>query len=101
MMGQELITAFQEAYDVGVEPFVSPLYNVGGHIMDGDWVALAEFFPYAYGGDLHSGIYVKEGWEAVSQESITPSHNTINLHKVTPRQNSETLISLVSPSLCR
>ena len=65
MMGQELITAFQEAYDVGVEPFVSPLYNVGGHIMDGDWVALAEFFPYAYGGDLHSGIYVKEGWEAL------------------------------------
>ena len=66
MMGQELIATFMEAYDVGVEPFVSPLYNVGGYIMDGDWAALAEFFPYAYGGDLHSGIYVKEGWEALS-----------------------------------
>ena len=66
MMGQELIATFIEAYDVGVEPFVSPLYNVGGAIMDGDWATLAEFFPYAYGGDLHSGIYIKEGWEALS-----------------------------------
>ena len=66
MMGQELIATFIEAYDVGVEPFVSPLYNVGGAIMDGDWVTLAEFFPYAYGGDLHSGIYIKEGWDAFS-----------------------------------
>ena len=66
MMGQELIATFMEAYDVGVEPFVSPLYNVGGAIMDGDWATLAEFFPYAYGGDLHSGIYIKEGWEALS-----------------------------------
>ena len=66
MMGQELIATFIEAYDVGVEPFVSPLYNVGGASMDGDWATLAEFFPYAYGGDLHSGIYIKEGWEALS-----------------------------------
>ena len=66
MMGQELIATLMEAYDVGVEPFVSPLYNVGGAIMDGDWMTLAEFFPYAYGGDLHSGIYIKEGWEALS-----------------------------------
>ena len=72
MMGQELIATFIEAYDVGVEPFVSPLYNVGGAIMDGDWVTLAEFFPYAYGGDLHSGIYIKEGWEALSSQLQHP-----------------------------
>ena len=72
MMGQELIATFIEAYDVGVEPFVSPLYNVGGAIMDGDWATLAEFFPYAYGGDLHSGIYIKEGWEALSSQLQHP-----------------------------
>ena len=72
MMGQELIATFMEAYDVGVEPFVSPLYNVGGAIMDGDWATLAEFFPYAYGGDLHSGIYIKEGWEALSSQLQHP-----------------------------
>lgn len=66
MMGQELVATFMEAYDVGVEPFVSPLYNVGGYIMDGDWAELAQFFPYAYGGDLRSGIYIKEGWEALT-----------------------------------
>ena len=72
MMGQELIATFIEAYDVGVEPFVSPLYNVGGAIMDGDWATLAEFFPYAYGGNLHSGIYIKEGWEALSSQLQHP-----------------------------
>ena len=66
MMGAELIADFNAAYDVGVEPFVSPMYNVGSYLMDGDWAALAVYFPYAYGGDLHSGIYIKEGWEALS-----------------------------------
>ena len=66
MMGAELIAEFTAAYDVGVEPFVSPFYNVGNYLMDGDWASLTEYFPYAYGGDLHSGIYIKEGWEALS-----------------------------------
>ena len=66
MMGEELLNTMIGAYDVGLEPFVSPLYNVGGYIMEGDWTSLAGFFPTAYGGDLHSGLYVKEGWEALS-----------------------------------
>ena len=66
MMGEELLNTMIGAYDVGVEPFVSPMYNVGSFIMEGDWASLAGFFPYAYGGDLHSGLYIKEGWEALS-----------------------------------
>ncbi len=68
MMGTTLIADLMEAYGdqgLGLEPFVSPFYNVGNYIMEGDWTSLAEYLPYAYGGDLQSGIYIKEGMEAI------------------------------------
>ncbi len=72
MMGPELVAELTAAYDVGVEPFVSPFYNVGGYLMDGDWKAFADYLPYAYGGDLHSGVYVKEGWAALESLLTAP-----------------------------
>ena len=67
MMGQELIATLSEAYDVGVEPFVSPLYNVGSYIMDGDWAELAGFFPYAYDRSFSGEIVILEGWAALEE----------------------------------
>lgn len=68
MMGSTLIADLMEAYGdqgLGLEPFVSPFYNVGNYIMEGDWTSLAEYLPYAYGGNLQNGIYIKEGMEAI------------------------------------
>ena len=75
MMGTELIGKLQTLYadqGLGIEPFVSPFYNVGSYIIDGDWEALAEFLPYAYGGDLHSGVFIKEGMEAIQALMANP-----------------------------
>ena len=72
MMGEETLAVIMEAYDVGVEPFLSPMYNVGGYLMDGDWTKLAEFYPYAYGMDEIKGIYFLEGWEALKQVLSVP-----------------------------
>nr|MBR4281723.1 site-2 protease family protein [Clostridia bacterium] len=72
MMGEETLAVIMEAYDVGVEPFLSPMYNVGGYLMDGDWIKLAEFYPYAYGMDEIKGIYFLEGWEALKQVLSVP-----------------------------
>lgn len=72
MMGTETLALLRDAYDVGVEPFVSPFYNVGAFLMDGDWAALAEFYPAVYGGDLHSGIYIREGMDALQEVLAVP-----------------------------
>jgi len=72
MMGKETLDALLTAYDVGVEPFVSPMYNVGGYLMDGNWDKLAEFYPYAYGLDAEKGVYLLEGWDALKQVLDVP-----------------------------
>jgi len=72
MMGAETLAAIQEIYDVGVEPFVSPFYNVGGYLMDGDWASLAEYYPYAYGVSFGSGVYIKEGMDALKDVLSVP-----------------------------
>lgn len=72
MMGQELLASLLETYDVGVEPFVSPMYNVGGYIMDGDWSNLAGFFPYAYERSFSGQVRVLEGWAALESLLTTP-----------------------------
>lgn len=72
MMGPELISNMVEAYDVGVEPFVSPMYNVGSFLMDGDWEALAEFFPYAYERSFSGKFEILEGWAALESLLAVP-----------------------------
>ena len=72
MMGPDLIATLQEAYDVGVEPFVSPMYNVGGYIMDGDWAELAEYLPYAYERSFSGEIRILEGWAALASQLNAP-----------------------------
>ena len=72
MMGAEILSAILEAYDVGVEPFVSPMYNVGSYLMDGDWGELSGFLPYAYGFDASNRLYVKEGMEALEALLAVP-----------------------------
>ncbi len=73
MMGAETLDQIRSMYDVGAEAFVSPLYNVGGFIMDGNWEALAEYLPYSYSGSgLFRGLQIKEGWEAVEAALAVP-----------------------------
>ena len=72
MMGPKMVTMMIDAYDVGVEPFVSPMYNVGGYIMDGDWAGLAGFFPYAYERTFSGEIIVLEGWAALESLLTAP-----------------------------
>ena len=72
MMGEETLAAIMEIYDVGVEPFLSPMYNVGAYLMEGDWANLADYCPYAYGFDEVKGIYVLEGWAALDQVLSVP-----------------------------
>lgn len=66
MMGPETMELIMDAYDVGVEPFVSPMYNVGNFLIEGDWKSLAEYYPYAYGFE-NGEIYFKEGMEALNE----------------------------------
>lgn len=72
MMGPETLNALMEAYDVGVEPFVSPLYNVGAFLMEGNWTELAEYYPYVYGFNAETGIYFKEGMDALNELLAVP-----------------------------
>ena len=65
MMGQETLTALMEAYDVGVEPFVSPFYNVGGYVMDGDWEALEAVLQAPW------LLYVQRGLLLLAQVNLT------------------------------
>lgn len=72
MMGPETLSALMEAYDVGVEPFVSPMYNVGNYLMEGNWTELAGFYPYVYGFDAENGVYFKAGWDALNELLAVP-----------------------------
>lgn len=72
MMGPELLAELQEAYDVGVEPFVSPMYNVGGYIMDGNWEELAGYFPYAFERSFSGEFHILEGWAALAYHLNMP-----------------------------
>ena len=72
MMGSETLNALMAAYDAGVEPFVSPMYNVGSCLMEGNWAELAEFYPYVYGFDTNTGLYYKEGMEALNEVLAVP-----------------------------
>lgn len=72
MMGPETLAALMEAYDVGVEPFISPMYNVGAYLMEGNWTELAEYYPYAYSFDAVNGITFKEGMDALNELLAVP-----------------------------
>ena len=72
MMGSETLTALMAAYDAGVEPFLSPMYNVGSYLMEGNWTELAEYYPYAYSFDAFSGITLKEGMDALNELLAVP-----------------------------
>ena len=72
MMGSETLTALMAAYDAGVEPFLSPMYNVGAYLMEGNWTELAEYYPYAYSFDALSGITLKEGMDALNELLAVP-----------------------------
>lgn len=72
MMGADLIAELQELYDVGVEPFVSPFYNVGNALAEGDWATLADFFPMQIGTGFGSKLYLMEGMEALQATLQVP-----------------------------
>lgn len=72
MMGTELIAELQATYDVGVEPFVSPFYNVGNALVEGDWATLADFLPYQVGMSFGSKPYLMEGMEALQSALEVP-----------------------------
>lgn len=72
MMGAELIAELQEMYDIGVEPFVSPFYNVGNALMDGDWATLADFFPLQISTAFGSKLQLLEGMEALQSALSVP-----------------------------
>lgn len=72
MMGSELIAEMQEMYDVGVEPFVSPFYNVGNALMDGDWEMLANFFPYQISTGFGNKLELLEGMDALRSALDAP-----------------------------
>lgn len=72
MMGAELIAEMQEMYDVGVEPFVSPFYNVGNALMDGDWEMLANFFPYQISTGFGNKLELLEGMDALRSALDAP-----------------------------
>lgn len=72
MMGAELIAEMQEMYDIGVEPFVSPFYNVGNALMDGDWAMLANFFPYQISKGFDNKLELLEGMDALRSALDAP-----------------------------
>lgn len=72
MMGTALIAEMQELYDVGVEPFVSPFYNVGNALMDGDWEMLAKYFPMQIGTGFGNRLELLEGMDALRSALDTP-----------------------------
>lgn len=72
MMGPETLNALMEGYEVGVEPFVSPLYNVGAYLMEGNWTELADFYPYVYGISVETGVYFKTGMDALNDLLAVP-----------------------------
>lgn len=70
MMGPETLNALMEGYEVGVEPFVSPLYNVGAYLMEGNWTELAKF--YKYGIDVDISVFFKTGMDALNDLLAVP-----------------------------
>lgn len=72
MMGPETLHALMEGYEVGVEPFVSPLYNVGAYLMEGNWTELADYYPYVYGISVETGVYFKTGMDALNDLLAVP-----------------------------
>ena len=70
MMGPETLNALMEGYEVGVEPFVSPLYNVGAYLMEGNWTELAKF--YKYGIDVEISVFFKTGLDALNDLLAVP-----------------------------
>lgn len=70
MMGPETLNALMEGYEVGVEPFVSPLYNVGAYLMEGNWTELVKF--YKYGIDVDISVFFKTGMDALNDLLAVP-----------------------------
>lgn len=72
MMGAELIAELREMYDVGVMPFVSPFYNVGNALIEGDWATLADFFPMQISTGFGSKLQLLEGMDALRSVLAEP-----------------------------
>lgn len=72
MMGQELVDLLQRYYMQGVEVFISPFYEFGNGILNGDFAAMANGLPVQYAFEAGTGIVQMSGMPLIEKYFAVP-----------------------------